>query len=185
MGAKPVVETHHISSVLLGLEGTAPQCKSPFGVGHDSSGASAKISAVGSRKWRAYRRNNAFQIPSDFGGIRVKITERSFQELRETMHKLDLCDVGMDMVVERGEKIDREVLDRKYAEQELFKQVLSSNAAQARRAMERMKEYRENHKTYNHMFQKVSSTSPGTWDIPVMSAKLAAASVPRVLRSSR
>ena len=65
---------HRISSALLGLEGSAPNMESPFNVEHNLGGKSAKISAVGNRKWRAYRTNNALQIPSDFGGMRLKIT---------------------------------------------------------------------------------------------------------------
>ncbi|CAJ1356290.1 unnamed protein product [Effrenium voratum] len=75
-------EQHRVCSVLLGLEGTAPQMKSPFGVEHDGSGKSAPISALGNYKWSTYRSNNALQVPADHGGLRMNITKAMFEELR-------------------------------------------------------------------------------------------------------
>merc|ERR1712154_278579 len=93
-------EYHKISSVLLGLEGSAPLTKSPFGGVHDSSGKSKDVSVTGGRKWRAYRANGALQIPADYGGMRVKITRDSFAELRDVSRIIDLRDPTLDIDLE-------------------------------------------------------------------------------------
>jgi len=146
--AKRYEERHHICSVLLGLEGTAPQMKSPFGIEHDGSGLSANISAVGNCKWRSYRANNALQVPAEEGGLRMRITRQMFNTLRETCKELDLQDPSFDLSVEPGTSLPRELLNQRLAEKELFKRILSSNALDAKKAVEWMLEYRAVHKTY-------------------------------------
>jgi hypothetical protein len=138
---------HNISSVLLGLEGADPGNTSAFGCGHDASGQPSKISASGGRKWRAFRTNNAPQIPADIGGMRMKITKPAFDELVDTCQKLDLLDPGLDLLWEPFESYPRELLNHKYAERELFKRVLGGNSFQAKQAIEWMKEYRAKYKT--------------------------------------
>jgi len=145
--ARKTEERHKISSVLIGLEGAAPQKKSPFGVEHDVSGTSHNVSALGGQKWRAYRLNNALQIPSDEDGMHMKITRRMFEELIETCDQIGLGDPCIDLVSRRVQGYTREVLDQRYAEKELFKQILGGNGPQAKQSVEWMKEHSSTHRT--------------------------------------
>lgn len=149
-------ETHRVSSVLLGLEGTAPQMKSPFGIEHDGSGISASISALGNCKWRSYRKNNALQVPADEGGLRMRITRRMFEELLDMCQQLDFQDASFDLIASSGGSLPRELLDQRYAEQELLKKILGSNAVDAKKAVDWMKEYRMVHRTPGQAYQCVS-----------------------------
>eukprot|EP00418_Pyrodinium_bahamense_P092458 CAMPEP_0179027430 /NCGR_PEP_ID=MMETSP0796-20121207/9033_1 /TAXON_ID=73915 /ORGANISM="Pyrodinium bahamense, Strain pbaha01" /LENGTH=1231 /DNA_ID=CAMNT_0020723555 /DNA_START=49 /DNA_END=3746 /DNA_ORIENTATION=- len=134
-------ERHKVSSVLIGLEGTAPQRKSPFGTEHDASGTSCPVSATGGRKWRAYRKNNALQIPSDQGGMHLRITRPMFQEFVDTCDMLNLVEPSMDLVPEHQGSHTRDDLERRWAEKELFKQVLAGSGRQAKQVVEAMKEF--------------------------------------------
>lgn len=154
-------EKHKVASVLIGLEGTAPQRKSPFGVEHDASGTSAKVSATGGRKWRAYGRNNALQIPSDHGGMHLKITRPMFQEFMDTCEVLNLVDPGEDLVDE-DHVYSRGDLERRYAEKELFKNILAGNGRQANEAVELMKEYCSQLRTPNQAYNAISKSRSST-----------------------
>jgi len=143
-----------VSSVLVGLEGSPPARKSPFGQEHDASGTSAKVSATGGRKWRAYRKNNALQIPSDVGGMHVKITRTMFQEFMDTCDMLGV-DPSMDLADERP-RYTREDLERRHAEKELFKQVLAGSGRQAKQAVELMKEYASTRRTPTQAYIAIS-----------------------------
>jgi len=134
-------EIHRVSSVLLGLEGSAPQMRSPFGTLHDASGSSSKVSAVGNRKWRAYRVNSALQIPSDEGGIHVKITRQSFDDLVEACRLLDLSDPQVDLLRAAGAALPRRLLDKRFQEQQFFRHILGRSGPQASRAVEWMLEH--------------------------------------------
>jgi hypothetical protein len=140
-------EVKRISSVLIGLEGADPGNVSVFGMGHDASGASSKVSASGGRKWRAYRTNNALQIPADIGGMRMTVTEQNFKELIETCEQVDLLDPNLDILWEPGVAYPRALLDHRNAEKEFFKQILAGSGLQAHKAVEWMKAYRHKHKT--------------------------------------
>mmetsp|Transcript_85174 Transcript_85174/g.258523 ORF Transcript_85174/g.258523 Transcript_85174/m.258523 type:complete len:533 (-) Transcript_85174:64-1662(-) len=132
---------HKVSSVLIGLEGSAPNKRSPFGTEHNASGVPNKISALGNRKWHAYRMNNALQIPSDEGGMHLRITRQMFQEFIETCDKIGLVDPVVDLVAEPGSGCTRDDLERRHAEKELMKQLLAGSGRQAQEAVELMKEY--------------------------------------------
>lgn len=149
-------EKHRVCSVLVGLEGTAPQKRSPFGVEHDGSGKSASISAVGNCKWSTYRQNNALQVPADHGGLRMNITKQMFEELRRTCERLDLIHPAMDLVMEACQSRSREMLEQRFAERELFKRILSSNATNAREVVEWMESYRAVNKTFRTKVEEVT-----------------------------
>eukprot|EP00927_Polykrikos_kofoidii_P012895 TRINITY_DN15606_c1_g2_i1.p1 TRINITY_DN15606_c1_g2~~TRINITY_DN15606_c1_g2_i1.p1 ORF type:complete len:1559 (-),score=248.16 TRINITY_DN15606_c1_g2_i1:101-4777(-) len=134
------VERHSISSVLIGLEGSAPHMRSPFGTEHDTSGKSANISAVGARKWRAYRSNNALQIPADIGGMHMCITRRLFEKLVSTCELIDLVDPAGDFRRPRGTPLSRRELDMRFLEQELFRRILGSNSVEALLAIDWIKD---------------------------------------------
>jgi len=134
-------ETHHISCVLIGLEGAAPNCKSPFGSMHDAKGSSSKVSAVGNRKWRAYRLNNALQIPSTEGGMRMKINREMFEELIDACDDVCLLDPSADLLVNPKQGFPRSFLDQRHAEKEFFKQILGGSGRQARNAVDWMRKY--------------------------------------------
>jgi len=140
--AKSQQERHRLSSVLLGLEGSAPQKKSPFGVEHDGSGKSAPISALGNSKWSAYRYSSALQVPADQGGLRMLITKEMFNDLVNICEKLNLLDPSQDLVRESHDSLPREILDQKHAESELFKRILTSNAEEAGKVVQWMYNYR-------------------------------------------
>lgn len=148
-------ELHQVSSVLLGLEGTAPQMKSPFGVEHDGSGTSAPISALGNCKWKTYRQNNALQVPADHGGLRMNINKQMFEELRRTCEKMDLLHPSLDLTLEPKGARSRELLEQRFAERELFKRILSSNAADAKAIVEWMDDHRTVNKTFRTKVQAV------------------------------
>jgi len=152
-------EQHRVCSVLLGLEGTAPQMKSPFGVEHDGSGKSAPISALGNYKWSTYRSNNALQVPADHGGLRMNITKAMFEELRRTCEKMDLLHPSLDLTLEPKAPRGRELLEQRFAEREIFKRILSSNAADARSVIEWMDEYRSINKTFRMKVEAVTGPS--------------------------
>eukprot|EP00416_Gambierdiscus_australes_P002921 CAMPEP_0171133264 /NCGR_PEP_ID=MMETSP0766_2-20121228/125962_1 /TAXON_ID=439317 /ORGANISM="Gambierdiscus australes, Strain CAWD 149" /LENGTH=631 /DNA_ID=CAMNT_0011596635 /DNA_START=87 /DNA_END=1982 /DNA_ORIENTATION=- len=139
-------ERHRVSSVLLGLEGSAPSTKSPWGQAHDSSGKSAEVSAVGNHKWRAYRARGALQVPADEGGLRMCVTRPMFEELLTTCTRLGLGNASLDLVAHGGTGLPRWVLDQRYAERELFKQVLAGSGQEARQAVAWMAQYRAAHR---------------------------------------
>lgn len=155
-------ERHKVSSVLIGLEGTAPQRKSPFGVEHDASGQSAKVSAFGGRKWRAYRKNNALQIPSDEGGMHLRITRRMFKEFMDTCDMLSLVDPSMDLMPKEERFFSRGELERRHLEKELFKQVMSGNGRQAKQVVEATKDYCSTLRTPARAYKAVSSGKLGS-----------------------
>jgi len=133
-------EQHYLSSVLIGLEGSSPQCTSAFGHEHSAMAAVSKISACGNHKWKCYRLNNAMQIPASTGGMRMKINRRIFEEFMETCNALDLLDCSSDLTLPTGKGCSRELLNHRFFEKELFKQILGGSAISARRAVECMKE---------------------------------------------
>jgi len=135
-------ESHRVSSVLLGLEGTAPNMKSPFGVEHDASGKSAETSALGNHKWRAYRAQGALQIPSDTGGMRMRITRRMFEDLIAACTCMELGCPSLDLVSGRDCCHPRWVLDHRFAEREFFKRILASSGREARQVVAWMEKYR-------------------------------------------
>jgi hypothetical protein len=153
--AEKNIEFHNISSVLVGLEGTAPQMKSPFGVVHDTSGASAKISALGNRKWSSYRKNHAHQVPSSEGGMRLRIDRSTFQDLQDICESIDLADSSVDISTQQH-VFNRDTLARRQAEKILFKELLSGNGREARQALEAArKRYATDSKRPDRVFKAI------------------------------
>jgi len=159
--------THHISSVLIGLEGAAPNCKSPFGSVHNAKGSSNKVSALGNRKWRAYRLNNALQIPSTEGGMRMKINKEMFQELIEACDDICLMDPSSDLLMKPHRGLPRSFLNQRHAEKEFYKQILGGSSRQARNAVDWMRKYCSVHRCPDqaymamHRQQRNSSNQSG------------------------
>jgi len=153
-------EKRRVSSVLLGLEGSEPHANSPFNIKHDASGASKEISALGNRKWRAFRLNDAMQIPNDHGGMRLDITRRMFEEFTEVCEKLNLVDPFDDLRLDTDQGLPRHVLEHRYFEEELFKQILGGSVQEARRAIDWACRYRDRFKTIDRSYAAVSSSSP-------------------------
>eukprot|EP00930_Biecheleria_cincta_P052267 TRINITY_DN3751_c0_g2_i1.p1 TRINITY_DN3751_c0_g2~~TRINITY_DN3751_c0_g2_i1.p1 ORF type:complete len:1658 (-),score=286.43 TRINITY_DN3751_c0_g2_i1:137-5110(-) len=149
-------ERHRVCSVLLGLEGSAPSMRSPFGIEHDGSGKSAPISALGNCKWSFYRKNNALQVPADQGGMRMVINQAMFHDIRSTCARLDLLDPSCDIVRESGQSRTRDVTDHRFAEREFFKRLLSSNAVDAKNVVEWMEDYRLVNKTMRAKYSVIS-----------------------------
>lgn len=141
--AASLQETRRVSSVLLGLEGTAPGMRSPFGTDHDMSGASSPISAVGNSKWRRYRLSNGFQIPADIGGLRMSLTRGAFRDFVEACRQVPLPDPAGAPPGGRAapaRALPRELLEQRFAEQELFKQILGGCCREAHQAVAAMVE---------------------------------------------
>lgn len=158
-------ERHRVCSVLLGLEGSAPSMKSPFGVEHDGSGKSAPISALGNCKWSFYRLNNALQVPADQGGMRMVINRTMFDDVRRTCERLDLLDPSFDIVKGSGQSLTRDEADHRFAEREFFKRLLSTNAVDARNVVEWMEEYRLVNKTIGAKYSAISAEPKRQHDI--------------------
>jgi len=125
-------ERVQVSSVLIGLEGSEPLCRSPFGVDHDPSGTSAAISALGGQKWRSYRSNAALQIPANEGGMRMKVDRRVF------------------------EVYPRDLLDQRFSEMEMFKALLAGSGVQAKRAVEQLQEHRLLHRPRGKIYHQIA-----------------------------
>jgi len=145
---------HSISSVLLGLEGSAPMCSSPHGTKHDASGASSAISATGGAKWREYRNHHALQVPADIGGMRMYITREQFEEFKKACELLDLSNPADDLLPRTTRS--REELQRRYEEQELFKSLLSCPGHKAKQAVHWMIQHRRLCPTVNQIASRFS-----------------------------
>lgn len=158
-------ERHRVCSVLLGLEGSAPSMKSPFGIEHDGSGKSAPISALGNCKWSFYRLNNALQVPADQGGMRMVINRAMFDDVRRTCERLDLLDPSFDIVKGSGQSLTRDVTDHRFAEREFFKRLLSTNAVDAKNVVEWMEDYRLVNKTIGAKYSVISAEPKRQHDI--------------------
>ncbi|CAE7024151.1 unnamed protein product, partial [Symbiodinium natans] len=95
-------------------------------------------------------------VPADHGGLRMNITKQMFEELRKTCERLDLLHPAMDLVMEACMSRSRELLEQRFAERELFKRILSSNATNARQAVEWMESYRAVNKTFRAKVEEVT-----------------------------
>eukprot|EP00811_Abedinium_folium_P006180 NODE_1568_length_2434_cov_17.948418.p1 GENE.NODE_1568_length_2434_cov_17.948418~~NODE_1568_length_2434_cov_17.948418.p1 ORF type:complete len:353 (-),score=55.45 NODE_1568_length_2434_cov_17.948418:172-1230(-) len=149
---------NRVQSVLLGLEGCRPTMTTPFGMKHDAHAKSSKLSALGCRKWRAFRANGAIEVPADNDGLHMKVTERAFKELQEVCEKLALLDAQLDLLTIDGAPLARDLLNQRYAEATLFKQVLGGSAKQARKAIECFVAHRELEPALHH-----SSPTSSAW----------------------
>eukprot|EP00811_Abedinium_folium_P000220 NODE_101_length_3679_cov_7.652309.p1 GENE.NODE_101_length_3679_cov_7.652309~~NODE_101_length_3679_cov_7.652309.p1 ORF type:complete len:1089 (+),score=247.62 NODE_101_length_3679_cov_7.652309:300-3269(+) len=132
-----------VQSVLLGLEGSHPNMVSPFGMKHDAQGKSSTLSAFGCRKWRAFRMNNAIQVPADHSGLHLKVTKRAFKDLQEACEKIVLLDTQLDLISVAGAPLSRDFLNHRFSEAALFKKILGGSTKQAQKAISCFMEYRE------------------------------------------
>eukprot|EP00927_Polykrikos_kofoidii_P078130 TRINITY_DN7499_c0_g1_i1.p1 TRINITY_DN7499_c0_g1~~TRINITY_DN7499_c0_g1_i1.p1 ORF type:complete len:1017 (-),score=156.65 TRINITY_DN7499_c0_g1_i1:112-3162(-) len=82
-----VHEQSHLSSILVGIEGSAPQKESFFGGKHGTSGLSKDFTPFGTRKWRDYRRGGQ-DVPADIGGTRLHVDVTGFTLLQEAVGRL-------------------------------------------------------------------------------------------------
>lgn len=149
---------HTYSSVLVGLEGAAPQFQSPFHQKHSSDGKPNVLSALGNRKWEAYRVNSASQIPADINGLQMTITREDFEEFKETVELIDVVDAQLDLLWDQGAPLPQDTLEHRFSERELFKQILGGSVSEAKKAINWMREYRIQHKTPNQIHAAINST---------------------------
>jgi len=80
----------HISSLLIGIECSAPLKEDLFGSSHGASATSKELSAFGKRKWRDYRKGG-LEVPADLGGLHSCVTPGRFRDLVQVCSELQLC----------------------------------------------------------------------------------------------
>jgi len=73
----------HISSVLVGIEGSSWGKCNLFGNQHTMMGKSQDRSAFGKRKWREYK-SAGLRVPAEIGGMHVAVDRASFILLQDT-----------------------------------------------------------------------------------------------------
>eukprot|EP00397_Hematodinium_sp_SG-2012_P000655 GEMP01000656.1.p1 GENE.GEMP01000656.1~~GEMP01000656.1.p1 ORF type:complete len:1772 (+),score=335.68 GEMP01000656.1:234-5549(+) len=131
------LEENHVSvelsSVMIGVEGSAPRKHSPFGHVHDASGKSGVTAAAGGRKWRAFRKNQARQIPADFGGMRLVIGEENFNAFQNFLDMFQLQDPSDDVLISAFTYTGsaKWFVNKRQFEKEFFQKLLSSGTYQA------------------------------------------------------
>jgi hypothetical protein len=79
-----------ISSLLIGIEGSAPLKECAFGLEHGVDGKSKHLSCFGKRKWRDFH-NGSQQTPAEFGGMRVSINGERFDLFKKVCSELCLA----------------------------------------------------------------------------------------------
>lgn len=89
----------------------------------------------------------------------MNITRKMFDELRRTCEKMDLLHPSIDLTLEPKAPRSRELLEHRFTERELFKRILSSNAADAKAVVEWMDDHRSVNKTFSTKVQAVVGTS--------------------------
>jgi len=119
-GLKLTQETKNISTLLIGIESSAPLKQDFFGRTHGPDGSSKEVSAFGKRKWRDYRRAGE-EVPADLGGLRANVDEDCFMQLHEVCGMLRLCRPS-DGVLHTPEQ---------RSEMELFRALLQDSDAEA------------------------------------------------------
>lgn len=83
-------EARQISSLLIGIESSAPMKEDLFGGMHGPDAKSKSTSAFGKRKWRDYV-GTGVDIPAHLGGMEVKVDICKFQVLMDLCESLNLC----------------------------------------------------------------------------------------------
>jgi len=120
---KVLVRHVHISSLLIGMESSAPLKEDLFGNEHNMAAQSKTTSAFGKRKWRDYRHLSQ-TVPAEMGGIRMSITGDVVNVLEQAMEKLDISKPSqMASTVQDRDKVSKE--------RDFFKQLLFSTDAGA------------------------------------------------------
>lgn len=85
-----VRESVQTSSLLIGMESSAPLKEDIFGSSHGIDGKAKELSAFGKRKWRDYR-SASQAMPADLGGMRTIVDPKAFLTLQEACSTLQLC----------------------------------------------------------------------------------------------
>jgi len=112
------------------------------------------------------------QIPSDEGGMHVKITRPMFEEFMQTCDQLNLVDPSTDLVPTTERQHSRWDLEQRYAEKELFKQVLSGNGNQAKQVIEAMQEYRSKLRMPSRAYSAIHGKSRPSAEPPPSASEL-------------
>jgi len=82
-------ETAHLSSILLGIESSAPHKENFFGDKHNAAAKSKDVSPFGTRKWRDYREGGQ-EVPADIGGMHVSVDTTAFKAMQNLCNKANL-----------------------------------------------------------------------------------------------
>merc|ERR1719277_487907 len=123
VGAKPPkegkqlqihMEEKKISSLLFGIECSAPLKEDLWGHAHGPDAKSKAISAFGKRKWRDFRKGGQ-DVPADIGGMRVTVGQTQFQQIQDVCKQLKLC------------KPSEGAMDIQEREREFFRELLSAD----------------------------------------------------------
>lgn len=136
----------NLSSLMIGVEGSAPKMFSPFGVSHDASGKSKDIACAGGRKWRAYRKNQGKQIPADLGGMRIFIDQYRFRAFRRFLSEFDMLDPADDVLLSSGRYyrgLRMHYTNKRFFEKEFFQKLLSSGTYHAHKLVDDYLEQKE------------------------------------------
>merc|ERR1719436_301684 len=75
-------DTKRLSSLLIGIESSAPLKEDLFGNTHGVDAKAKDRSAFGKPKWRAYGKGGQ-EVPADLGGIKVTMNEAQFQYFQD------------------------------------------------------------------------------------------------------
>jgi len=138
-----------VSSVLIGLEGSAWGKINAFGLKHGNVGKRHPVTALANHKWSWYRQNYMHQIPADLGGMHMTVTRWMFNEIQTTCDKIGVLD-PVTHGDGSGRCYDRNSVAERICEKEIFKMMLSSNSKQAKQTVEWMKDYAELHRLPAH-----------------------------------
>jgi len=106
-----------ISTVLIGIEGSAPGKRNFFSKRHGVRAKSQELSAFGKRKWRDYRAGGQ-EVPADIGGMHMSVDKEAFKVLQEAIAKQNLH------LAERGSVLTG---DQEREEMELFRELLQAS----------------------------------------------------------
>lgn len=120
-------ERARVSSILVGIESSAPLKEDLFGHKHTPEAKSKEMSAFGKRKWRDYGKCGQ-EVPADLGGMRCTVSDVAFGRLRELCGALQLSRPS-----EASLSVGDEALD---AERRLFQELLQSGVEDADRILE-------------------------------------------------
>eukprot|EP00929_Paragymnodinium_shiwhaense_P105311 TRINITY_DN7025_c0_g1_i2.p1 TRINITY_DN7025_c0_g1~~TRINITY_DN7025_c0_g1_i2.p1 ORF type:complete len:1732 (-),score=370.65 TRINITY_DN7025_c0_g1_i2:177-5372(-) len=82
-------ELRHVSSIMFGIENSAPLKSDHFGAAHGVDGKSKEISVCGKRKWRDYRKGGQ-EVPADLGGMLAYVDTERFAEIQRVCHELKI-----------------------------------------------------------------------------------------------
>jgi hypothetical protein len=82
-------ETDHLSSILLGIENSAPHKENFFGGKHTAAAKHQDTSPFGTRKWKDYRKGGQ-EVPADIGGMHLSVDPKAFKSLQRLCRKVRL-----------------------------------------------------------------------------------------------